>query len=417
MNITEKIIAAHANQREVVPNEIVEVDVDWCMLNDATITITKDIFYNQFGFKQVFDKNKVVFIMDHRIPADSIDTAVGQEISRTFGRELGIKIHENDGVCHQIMLENYVQPAELIVAADSHTCSYGCVGAVSVGMGSTDIAAVMGTGKTWFKVPETMKIILTGKLKRGVYAKDVILYIIRQISCSGATYKAVEFCGEFTNNLSISERFTICNMVIEAGGKSAMISPNEQIKKFYNKNKNINWELLKPDEGAKYSEILEYDVSDITAQVACPHHVDNVKDIADVIGTEINQAFLGGCVNGKLDDLEIAAKLLKNKKVNRDVRLLIVPSSVKIYREAIKKGYIDIFLDAGATINHPGCSTCWGASVGSLAPGDAMISSGTRNFRGRAGSKDSEVYLASPATVVASAIKGAITNPSEEEMV
>ncbi len=413
MTITEKIIARHANKDKVIPNEIVEVNVDWCMLNDVTIPITKDIFYNQFGFKEVFDKERVVFIFDHRIPSDSIDTAEGHKIGREFANQLGIKVHESDGVCHQVMFEKYIKPGDLVTGADSHTCSYGCIGVVSVGMGSTDISAIMGTGKTWLKVPETIKININGRLKKGVYAKDVILNIIRDITSSGATYKAVEFSGEFVKELSISERFTLCNMVIEAGGKSAMIEPDDKVKEKY-KDKNIDWEIFKPDDDVEYLEIKEYDISQLEPQVACPHYVDNVKDLRLVEGVKIDQAFLGGCTNGRLDDLEIAADLLKNKKIHKDVRLLIVPASVNIYKEAIRRGYIETFIEAGAIINHPGCSTCWGSSIGSLTAGQVMITSANRNFKGRAGSAQSEIYLGSPATVIASAINGKLTNPTKE---
>ena len=233
------------------------------------------------------------------------------------------------------------------------------------------------------------------------------------LTSSGATYKAVEFSGEFVKELSISERFTLCNMVIEAGGKSAMIEPDDKVKEKY-KDKNIDWEIFKPDDDVEYLEIKEYDISQLEPQVACPHYVDNVKDLRLVEGVKIDQAFLGGCTNGRLDDLEIAADLLKNKKIHKDVRLLIVPASVNIYKEAIRRGYIETFIEAGAIINHPGCSTCWGSSIGSLTAGQVMITSANRNFKGRAGSAQSEIYLGSPATVIASAINGKLTNPTKE---
>ncbi|MBW1812854.1 MAG: 3-isopropylmalate dehydratase large subunit [Deltaproteobacteria bacterium] len=410
MNLTEKIIAKHANRDNVKPGEIVEVSIDWCMANDATISLNIDIFKNEFGFTNVWDSEKIIFINDHQIPADSVNTAAVHQKTREFCKNQGIQCHESDGVCHQLMFEKYVKPGELVVAADSHTCSYGCVGAVSTGMGSTDIAAVMGTGKTWLKVPETIKIDLNGILQKGVFAKDVILKIIKDLSASGATYKTVEFSGEVTSRFSISERFTMCNMVIEAGGKSAMVAPDEKVVSMF-QNKNIDWDFLTTDSNAAYSQTITYNLSDLTPQVACPHFVDNVKDIKKVEGIKIDQAFLGSCTNGRFDDLTIGANLLKGKKVASDVRLLVTPASVDIYREALNQGIINIFLEAGAMINHPGCSTCWGACQGVLTKGQTMISSANRNFKGRAGSPESDIYLASPATVIASAIVGKITDP------
>lgn len=410
MNLTEKIIAKHTNKNDVKPGEIVEVDVDWCMANDATIALNIDIFENKFAFKNVWDPEKIVFINDHQVPADSVNTAAAHQKTRNFCKAQNIQCHESDGVCHQIMFEKYVKPGQLVVAADSHTCSYGCVGVVSTGLGSTDIAAVMGTGKTWLKIPETIKIDLKGALQKGIFAKDVILNVIKDLSASGAAYKTIEFSGEATARFSISERFTLCNMVIEAGGKSAMVAPDEKVISMF-KNENIDWNYLKADSDAAYSQMLSYDLSNLSPQVACPHFVDNVSDISNVEGTKIDQAFLGSCTNGRLDDLTIGANLLKGKKVSPDVRLLVTPASVEIYKAALDQGLIRIFLDASAIVNHPGCSTCWGACQGVLADGQTMITSANRNFKGRAGSPESNIYLASPATVIASAIEGKITDP------
>ena len=410
MNLTEKIIAKHANKDNVKPGEIVEVSVDWCMANDATISLNIDIFKNNFGFTTVWDPEKIIFVNDHQVPADSVNTASVHQKTRKFCKEQGIRCHESDGVCHQIMFEKYVKPGELIVAADSHTCSYGCIGAVSTGMGSTDIAAVMGTGKTWLKVPETIKFDLNGVLQQGAFAKDVILKILKDLTASGATYKTIEFTGEVISHFSISERFTLCNMVIEAGGKSAMIAPDEKVVSMF-KNENIDWDFLTIDSTATYSQTISYDLSDLVPQVACPHFVDNVQDIAKVEGTRIDQAFLGSCTNGRLDDLTIGANLLRGKKISSDVRLLVTPASVDIYQEALRQGIINVFIEAGAIVNHPGCSTCWGACQGVLAKGQTMISSANRNFKGRAGSPESDIYLASPATVIVSAIEGKITDP------
>ncbi|MBF0110042.1 MAG: 3-isopropylmalate dehydratase large subunit [Magnetococcales bacterium] len=413
MNMTEKIIAKHAGLPKVQAGEVVEVEVDWCMANDVTIPLTVSLFNDRFRFDRVGIREKVVLINDHRIPADDINTAEAHQIIRNFAKQHDLRLHERDGVCHQVMFESYVKPGELVVAADSHTCSYGSIGAVSVGMGSTDITAVIGSGRTWLKVPECLRIELSGSLKPGVYAKDVILYVIKHLTASGATYMAVEFGGDLVGNLSISERFTLCNMVIEAGGKSSMILPDETTRRHF-ANRDISWDFFETGMNATYAERRSFDVSHLEPQVACPHHVDNVKDIAEVAGTPIDQAFLGSCTNGRLDDLEIAAAQLRGRKIHPEVRMLVTPASVAVYQAALERGLIGRFMEAGAIVNHPGCSTCWGASQGSLAKGQKMISTANRNFKGRAGSAHSEIYLASPATVALSAVHGKITSPTGE---
>jgi 3-isopropylmalate/(R)-2-methylmalate dehydratase large subunit len=410
MNATETIIARHSGKDTVQPGEIVEVEVDFCMANDVTIPLTVDIFENEFGFSRVFDPAKIVFVHDHRIPADCVDTALGHSKGRQFASKHGFKIHENDGICHQLMFEQYIKPGDLVVAADSHTCSYGCVGVVSTGMGSTDIAAVLGSGKTWLKVPETIGIEITGSLKPGVYAKDVILHIIKTISASGASYQTIEFFGETIAHMSVSERFTLCNMVIEAGGKSAMIKPDAKVSKWFG-NHSLSLALFSDTQLGANSERLCFNISDLNPQVACPHKVDNVVDINRVENRKIDQAFLGACTNGRLDDLRIAAQMLKGKKVHPAVRFLVTPASVNIYLEALREGLLETLIKAGVIINHPGCGTCWGACQGVLAKGQTMISTANRNFKGRAGAPDSEIYLASPATVTASAIAGCIAHP------
>ncbi|MEO5379075.1 MAG: 3-isopropylmalate dehydratase large subunit [Magnetococcus sp. DMHC-6] len=410
MNITEKIIAKHANLLQVHPGEVVEVAVDWCMANDVTIPLTIALFEQEFKFDAIANRDKVIFINDHRIPADDINTAEAHQKIRNFANKYGIKLHERDGVCHQIMLENYVKPGDLVVAADSHTCSYGSIGAVAIGMGSTDITAVIGSGKTWLKVPETIQIVLDGKMPKGVFAKDVILYVVKMLTASGATYKTVEFCGSLIAQLSISERFTLCNMVIEVGGKSAMIHPDEITRQYF-AHTQVDWNFFNLDQPATYAQQIQICVDDLEPQVASPHYVDNVKPISSVQGIAIDQAFLGSCTNGRLDDLQEAAHFLRGKKVHPGVRLLVTPASVTIYQQALQSGLIQLFMEAGAIINHPGCSTCWGASQGSLAKGQRMISTANRNFKGRAGSPDSEIYLASPATVAASAVAGKIIDP------
>ena len=412
MTVTEKIIAAHAREASVSAGEIVEVDVDWCMVNDATVAHTIDIFEKEFEFNKVFNAGGVIFVNDHQVPADSVATAEYQKKAREFAAKHGLFIHESDGVCHQIMVERYVRPAQLIAAADSHTLSYGCIGAVSVGMGSTDIAAIMGTGKTWLKVPESIKVSLHGSLREGVYAKDIALNLVGMLSASGANYQTVEFVGSGVEQLSISERFTICNMMVEAGAKSTMIVPDSEVMSQFSLG-STNLTLLKSDNDAHY--VCDYDVElgELVPMLACPHAVDNVVEVIAVEDRSINQAFLGSCTNGRIEDLRVAATILKNQRVHSGVRFLVTPASVAVYRQALAEGVLDSLIAAGAIINHPGCSTCWGACQGVLAASEIMISTANRNFCGRAGSSASQVYLASPATVAVSALKGVISDPRE----
>lgn len=412
MNSIEKIFANHSDTKEVYAGDIIEAEVDWIMVNDATAGLTIDIF-KQLKAKKLWNPDKVVMFIDHYSPCNSIPSAEAHQKMRNFVKEHAIKnFFDSRGICHQIMLEKFILPGQLIIGADSHTCSYGSLGAVSTGMGSTDIAAAWLNGRTWFKVPETIKFVLKGKLPKGVYSKDIILKIIGDISARGATYKAMEFSGSIVKEMSIASRTTICNMTVESGAKCSYIEPDEKVADFLKVNRGVkDLEFVKPDEDAEYEKEVEYDVSELEPQIAYPHNVDNVKPISAFEGLDIDEAFIGACTNGRLEDLEIAARILKGKRVNPNVRLLITPASVNVYRRALEKGIIKIFLDAGAIINHPSCSACYGAIQGVLAPGERLISSANRNFKARVGSPESEIYLASPATVAASAIYGKITDP------
>jgi len=419
MTATELIIARHANRERVKPGEIVNVSVDMCMSNDATTLLTERIMKDQMKTNSVWDSSKVVIIVDHQVPADSIDTSVVQQGMAKFVDEQDIdKYHTTDGVCHQVMLENYVYPGSLILGADSHTCSYGSIGSVSSGIGSTDLAAIWASGETWLKVPETVRFVLEGQLKPYVSAKDIALYIINKVRANGLTYKTMELSGPAISFLSVPERFTICNMAVEAGAKSTMIIPDDSVLEFFNElgrpfDDNELISALKETENAPCHSEIKINLSDLEPMIACPHYVDNVKPLSEVKGLKIDQTFLGSCTNGRIEDLREGANIIKNKTIAPHMRFLVTPASLNVYKQALKEGLINIFLDAGAVVNHPGCSTCWGAHQGILAPGQRMVTTGNRNFKGRAGSPESEIYLASPSVVVASAIKGELTHPKE----
>lgn len=414
MNSIEKIIACHAGEKCVVPGQIVEVSADLIMTNDGTTALNYDIFRNKIGAQAVWDPAKIIMFIDHYTPSNSIDSGEYHKRMRAFAREQGIiHTHEAEGVCHQMMLEKYVVPGQLILGADSHTCTYGVLGAISPGMGSTDIAVSWVNGKIWLKVPETLRIKLIGKLPAGVYAKDIILKIIGELGVRGAHYKAVEFFGPTVDDMSISSRAVMCNMVVEAGGKCSYIQPDEKTMAYLQKRNRKPLESINPDPDASYENIIEYDVSDLEPQISCPHSVENVKPLSELEGLKIDQVFIGGCTNGRLEDIQAAADIVKGKKVKEDVRLLLTPASREIYRDALVSGLLKIFLDAGSIINNPGCSACFGAVQGILSAGERMISTANRNFKGRVGSSQAEIYLASPAAAAASAVYGEITDPQK----
>ena len=412
MTISEKILARASGKERVEAGEIIEANVDLAMSHDNAALVSK--IFKEIGVDKVWDSDKIVIILDHRAPANIIKAAEAHKSIREFIRGQGIKnfYDVGEGICHQVVPEKgYVKPGMLIVGTDSHTTTYGAFGAFSTGIGATEMACVWATGKLWLKVPETIKMIIDGRLQEMVTAKDVILHIIGEIGSDGANYKAIEFYGETVKNFSVSSRITISNQAMEAGAKAAIVPPDEKTINYLRDRVRGEIELVHPDEDANYESEMEFDVSDLEPQVACPHTVDNVKPVSEVEGIEIDQAVLGSCTNGRLEDLEIAAKILKGKRIAPGVRMIVIPASREIYLEALKRGYIEIFLRAGATIINPGCGPCLGAHQGVLASGERAISSTNRNFRGRMGSPDSEVYLASPATVAASAIEGKIVDP------
>jgi methanogen homoaconitase large subunit len=414
MNITEKILSKKAG-REVSPGEIIEVDVDLAMSHDGTSPPAIKTFEKISN--QVWDSEKIAIVFDHVIPANTIGSAEFQKVARDFIKKHNITHHytHGEGICHQVLPEmGLIEPGKLIVGADSHTCTYGAFGAFSTGMGSTDMAMVYATGQTWLMVPEALKIEVEGQLPEGITSKDIILNIIGKIGIGGGTYKTAEFCGETITNLDIDSRMTMCNMAVEMGAKNGIMEPNEStlnyVMKRTGKSKN-QLNIFKSDKDSTYEKEYLFNVNDLEAQIACPNDVDNVKNISKVEGTIINQGFIGSCTNGRLSDLEAAAKILKGKKVCDDVRLIVIPASKEIYQEAMNKGLLKIFNDAGGIICNPGCGPCLGGHMGVLSEGEVSISSTNRNFKGRMGDSKSEVYLANPSVVAASVIKGFIENP------
>ena len=408
MTIAEKIIARAAGVEEVRPGDIHTVEVDRLMSNDGTTHLTIDMYHNKLKHPHIADVNKLVWIVDHNVPSDSPKTAASQKKMRDFAKEHGIKFYEGQGVCHQIMMENHVCPGELIFGADSHTCAYGALGAFGTGVGCTDYLYAMVTGKSWVLVPETLRFNLTGKLPEGVYARDLILTIIGKIGANGANYKAMEFAGDGMKNLTMSDRIAICNLCVEAGAKTALMEADDVALTYLHEHGREPKACFTSDADAEFAAVYDIDLSTIAPIVAKPHFVDNVCPAKEAAGVKIDEAFLGSCNNGRIEDLRVGAELLKGRKVHPLVRFLVVPASQAVYQQALKEGLLKIFMEAGAIVMNPNCSVCWGSCQGVIGEGETLISTGTRNFKGRAGHRDSFVYLASAATVTASAIKGEI---------
>jgi 3-isopropylmalate/(R)-2-methylmalate dehydratase large subunit len=411
--MAEKILAKAAGMEEVDAGEIVMVDIDVAMTHDLTGPLSVESF-KKIGVDEVWDPEKIVVIFDHQVPADSLEAAQNHLVMREFVNAQGINnfYDVREGVCHQVLPEKgHVVPGEVVVGTDSHTCTHGALGAFSTGIGSTDMAMVFATGKLWFKVPETIKFEIEGKLDRHVYSKDVVLNIIGQVGADGATYQACEFGGETTSNMSVSDRMVLCNMAIEMGGKTGLVEPDEKTIKYIEERSNRNYQVFRTDEEAESLTTMHIDVTDLEPQIACPHNVDNVKPVTEVEGTPIDQIFLGSCTNGRLDDMRVAAEILKGKEVSPKVRMLVIPASREVYRNALDEGLMNIFVDAGALVCNPCCGPCLGGHVGLLGPGEVSLSTSNRNFKGRQGSSEAEVYLSSAAVAAASALKGEITDP------
>lgn len=413
MTIGEKILARASGKSVVQPGEIVTAKVDLCMTNDGTTHLSIDIFEKQLGAEKPFDSEKLVFIIDHNVPAESVKTAAVHKKMREFAQKHTIPLYEGTGVCHQIMIEDYVVPGQLIIAADSHTCSYGGLGAFGTGVGCTDFTSVMNTGEIWLMVPETLRFELEGEFREGVYARDLILTILGDIGANGANYKIMEFGGPAMKNLTIDDRIVLCNMAVEAGAKSGIVEPDEQTVKYVTERGRHDMFLFSSDADAKYAGVYRYNLADIQPMVAIPHSVDKVAPATEHSSTTINEGFIGSCNNGRIEELRAAAQILQGKKVHPYVKLLISPASQAVFLQALQEGLIDIFVESGAMVLNPNCSVCWGSCQGVIGEGETLISTGTRNFKGRAGHANSSVYLASAATVAASALTGKITAPRE----
>lgn len=409
--IAEKILSGHSSS-DLQSGDFAICNIDFCFGQDGTSSIIIDRI-RDLGVKKIFDNKKFCMVVDHNAPAANLGVAAVQKKMRAFQEEFGTLFYDiNCGVCHQVIPEKgHILPGFLVLGADSHTSTYGALGALATGVGSTDLAVALATGKNWFKVPETIKIILKGKMPKGVFAKDIILTIAGDLTANGATYKAIEFYGPAIDSLDMDGRFTICNMVVELGAKCGFMPVDEKTVKWLKERTSKKYKVQLADKDAKYNFVKEYDVSKMSPAVAKPHSVDNYATINDARGIPINEAFVGTCTNGRLSDLKIAAQILKNRKIKEGIKTIIVPASQNIYLEALELGFIETFINAGCVVLNPGCGPCVGTHQGVPADGEAVISSANRNFLGRMGNPKAFIYLASPATVCASAIEGKIADP------
>lgn len=408
--IIEKIIAHNIGAQSVKPGDIVTANVDRVMLDDIMIPFIVDKFH-EMGFDKVWDPDKVVLIYDHLVPASQQDDTRHYKVGDAFVEKYGIKnIHRSDGICHQLMTEaGYVKPGDVVFGTDSHTTTYGCVGAFSTGIGYTEMAAILGTGSLWVKVPETIKVVIDGELPANVMSKDIILRLIGDLGADGATYRALEFTGSTVENMSISSRMTMANMAIEAGAKCAVFTPDEKTAQYCEVTLDDFQKSLTGDPDAGYLKTLTYRAEDFVPVMACPSQVDKIRNVSELEGTRIDQVFIGSCTNGRLEDLQAAAKVLEGKQVAPYVKLIVTPASRKVYREAAACGAIRTLLDAGAIVTHPGCGLCCGRTGGILSDGERVVATNNRNFLGRMGTSRVEIYLASPATAAACAAAGKIT--------
>lgn len=416
MTITEKILAAAAGKESVKPGELINAKVDLVLANDITAPVAIKEF-EKIGVSKVWDKERVALVPDHFVPNKDIKSAEQAKMLRDFSHSQELTNYfevGRMGIEHCLLPEQgLVGPGDVIIGADSHTCTYGALGAFATGVGSTDLAAAMALGETWFKVPESIKFIYNGKLGPWVGGKDLILYTIGKIGVDGALYEAMEFCGEAISNLSMDGRFTMCNMAIEAGGKNGIIQPDEITRQYVEGRTKRPYKFYTSDPDAHYARVYEFDVSKIEPQVAFPHLPENARSVSEAGNVEIDQAVIGSCTNGRIEDLRLAAQILKGKKVNKGVRLIVIPGTQDIYRQAMHEGLFDIFLDAGAAVSTPTCGPCLGGYMGILAKGERCIATTNRNFVGRMGHVESEVYLSNPAVAAASAITGRISHPEE----
>ena len=409
--VIEKIIRNNVGHT-VKPGDIVTVNVDRVMIHDIFIPFVAEKF-EEMGFKKLWNPDKVVLIYDHLVPASQLDDTRHFHVGDAFAEKYGMKnVHRSDGICHQLMTEaGYVKPGNIVFGTDSHTTTYGCVGAFSSGIGYTEMASILGTGTMWIKVPETIKVVIDGELPANVMSKDVILRLIGDLGADGATYRALEFTGSAVKNMSVASRMTIANMAIEAGAKCALFTPDEKTAEYCEIELNDFQKSLVGDGDAAYPKTMTYRGEDFVPVMACPSQVDKIRDVSTLEGTEIDQVFIGSCTNGRLEDLAAAAEVLKGKKVADYVKLIVTPASRKIYRQAIELGILDTLAEAGAMITHPGCGLCCGRAGGILTDGERVVATNNRNFLGRMGTSKVEIYLASPKTAAACAVAGKIVSP------
>lgn len=411
--IAEKILSSHAG-KTVKPGELVIANIDVVMVQDGTGPLAVNEF-KKMNKSKLFNPKRTILFIDHAAPSPRKELSNSHTVLRDFAKEYGAVLSEvGEGVCHQRLIESFVNPGEVLLGADSHTCTSGALGAFATGVGSTDIAVVMALGKTWLKVPSTFKIVLEGKFSKGVYAKDLILHLIGLIGADGATYKALEFTGEGAKNLSMAERFTISNMAVEAGAKAGLFETDEKTKAYLKEhNREQEFKEIKADADAVYEKTITINLNEIKPTVSCPHTVDNTKTIDEMEKITVNQVYIGTCTNGRIEDLRIAADILKGQKVKEGVRLLVAPASREVFLQALNEGLISIFVEAGAAIVTSGCGACVGVHGGILGDGEVCLATQNRNFQGRMGNTAGYIYLASPATAAYSAIKGYIADVRE----
>ena len=410
--IIEKIIQRNTGISDAKANDIVTVKVDRVMIHDIFIPFVAEKF-EEMGFQKIWDPDKAVLIYDHLVPASQVDDTRHFHIGDEFVAKYDMKnIHRSDGICHQLMTEaGYVKPGNIVFGTDSHTTTYGCVGAFSSGIGYTEMASILGTGELWVKIPETIKVTVNGTLPANVTSKDIILRLIGDLGADGATYKALEFTGDTFRNMSVASRMTMSNMAVEAGAKCALFTPDEKTAAYCQIQLTDAEQTLVGDPDASYIREITYRAEDFVPVMACPSQVDNIHPVSELVGTPIDQVFIGSCANGRLEDLQRAASILKGKKVAPFVKLIVTPASRKIYLEALDDGTLQTLAEAGAIITHPGCGLCCGRTGGILTDGERVIATNNRNFLGRMGTSKVEIYLASPATAAACAAAGMIVVP------
>lgn len=410
--LIEKLIRHRTGNESAKAGDIVTVRADRVMVHDIFIPFVKDKF-EEMGFQKIWDPEKMVLIYDHLVPASQVDDTRHFRIGDEFAERYGLThVHRSDGVCHQLMTEKgYVKPGDIVFGTDSHTTTYGCVGAFSTGIGYTEMASVLGTGKLWLRVPETIRVNINGTLPKNVQSKDVILRILGDLKSDGATYKSLEFAGDTVERMSVASRMTMSNMAVECGAKCGLFAPDEKTAAYCGITLDDFQQSLYGDDDAAYEKVLDYRAEDFVPVMACPSQVDKIRPISDLVGTKIDQVFIGSCTNGRLEDLAAAASVLKGQKVASFVKLIVTPASKQIYQDAMKAGYVETLMEAGAMITHPGCGLCCGRAGGILTDDEVVVATNNRNFLGRMGTSKVQIYLASPLAAASCAVAGEIAAP------